>query len=300
MSNFIEAFIADLSSERGLSPNTLSAYRADLNLFHEYLNKRGIRDFEAVTPDDAAGFIAGLRRAGNSATTIARRSTSLRMFAQYLCREQYCDIDFTANLDPGRPPLRKLPVTLTPEEIDRLIKAPDISDKHGLRDSIMFELMYGSGLRVSELVSLRIGDLDLVNGLARPFGKGGKERQTPVSPRVCAMLKSYIDTIRPLLLMSNGRKPAPDALFVTSQGAAMTRGHFWRLIKQYALAAGIHKSVTPHTLRHSFATHLLAGGADVRAIQEMLGHASVETTQRYTQVDIARLRRIYNQAHPRA
>lgn len=303
MLTYIESFITDLSSERGLSPNTLAAYRTDLLLFAEYLTRHGINEPNEIKTDDAAGFVADLRRNGKSATTITRRITSLRMFARYLCREQHAAVDFTANLEQGRPRLRKLPVTLTSDEIDRLIKAPDTSLEHGKRDAVMFELMYGSGLRVSELVGLRIGDIDLVNGLIRPFGKGGKERQAPVSPRVCSMLQEYIENVRPVLAPKAVGKAITlpnDALFVTAQGDAMTRGHFWHLIKQYAEAAGIKKRVTPHTLRHSFATHLLAGGADVRAIQEMLGHASVETTQRYTQVDIARLRRVYNQSHPRA
>jgi integrase/recombinase XerD len=169
-----------------------------------------------------------------------------------------------------------------------------------MRDAAMFELMYGSGLRVSELVGLRMGDVDLTASLVRPFGKGSKERQAPIGEKVRALLAHYVASVRPELGRKNKSVSPTEPFFLAAHGGAMTRIHFWRLIKQYAEEAGIDKPITPHTLRHTFATHLLAGGADVRAIQEMMGHASVETTQRYTRVDIARLRKIYDAAHPRA
>lgn len=299
----LQAFLADVSSERGLSTNTLAAYRNDVGQFIEFLKGRGVTAPANIVDDHTVAFIAHLRRSGGKPATVARRLTALRMFAQFLCREEYSLLDFTAAVDLGKTRTRRLPATLTVEEIDRLIAAPGRDTPEGLRDAAMLELMYGSGLRVSELIALRMGDLDLTAGVVRPFGKGNKERQAPVGERVGKLLAEYLDKVRPsfhgAMPIALGRHTA-DAVFLTSHGGPMTRTHFWRLIKEYADAAGIDKSISPHTLRHTFATHLLAGGADVRAIQEMMGHASVETTQRYTRVDVARLRKIYNDAHPRA
>lgn len=300
MEQLLRDFLADLSSERGLAANTLAAYGDDVGQFIGFIRTRGRSDFQAVDTDDAVAYIAGLRRNRRKPATVVRHVTALRMFAQYLCREEVCAADFTAGIDLGKPPEKRLPATLTVEEVTRLITAPDRSTPEGLRDGVMLELMYGSGLRVSELVALRISELDLRAGLVRPFGKGSKERQTPVGESVARSLDGYISRARPQLLGASPARDRVDAVFVTARGGPMTRGHFWRLIKDYAASAGINKPVTPHTLRHTFATHLLAGGADVRAIQEMMGHASVETTQRYTRVDVARLRKIYDAAHPRA
>jgi len=298
----LQAFLADVSSERGLSSNTLAAYRNDIGQFIEFLKTRGVTAAAGIVDDHTIAFIAQLRRAGGKPATVTRRLTALRMFAQFLCREEYCRIDFTAAVDLGKTRARRLPATLTVDEIDRLIAAPSRDTPEGLRDAAMLELMYGSGLRVSELITLRMGDLDLTTGVVRPFGKGNKERQAPVGERVRRLLATYIEDVRPTFTSAMpaalGGHAAP--VFLTSHGTSMTRTHFWRLIKEYAAEAGIEKSISPHTLRHSFATHLLAGGADVRAIQEMMGHASVETTQRYTRVDVARLRKTYDEAHPRA
>jgi integrase/recombinase XerD len=290
----LKAFLADLSSERGLSLNTLTAYGNDVGQFIGFVTRRGGGDPVAISDKDVIAYIAHLRREHRKPATLSRQLTSLRMFAQFLCRDGHCKADFTSGVDLGKPRGQRLPATLTIEEMDRLIAAPDRSTHAGLRDAVMLELMYGSGLRVSELVALRLSDIDLRAGLVRPFGKGSKERQTPVARSVCDLLSVYLGGVRGQF------GPHGDAVFISAHGTALTRGHFWRLIKQYAAAAGIVKPVTPHTLRHTFATHLLAGGADVRAIQEMMGHASVETTQRYTRVDVARLRKIYDESHPRA
>lgn len=296
----LTAFLADVSSERGLSANTLAAYRNDVGQFVEFLKARGIDQAGAITADDTIAFIAHLRRTGGKPATVARRLTALRMFARFLCREEHCLSDFTASIDLGKTRARRLPATLTIDEIDRLIAAPDRQSTEGRRDAAMLELMYGSGLRVSELVGLRIGDIDLTAGIVRPFGKGSKERQAPVGERACGLLREYLEVVRPELAREKKAPPPGSPVFIAAHGGAVTRTHFWRLIKQYAESAGIDKAVTPHTLRHTFATHLLAGGADVRSIQEMMGHASVETTQRYTRVDVARLRKIYDESHPRA
>lgn len=291
------AFLDNLMGERGLSPHTLSAYGSDLAQFIAMLQDWGITDASDITSDHVWAFLASLRRQTMAPATVARKATALRMWAQYLLQEGACSDDWTAHLEPGKLTHQRLPTTLSPAEIARLLDVPPADTPRGLRDRAMLELMYGSGLRVSELVSLPLSALDLAANLVRPFGKGAKERQVPVGEEAKAALQRYLSQSRPHLLR---HKPPSPALFVTEQGGPMQRRQFQTLIQGYAQDAQIAKTVTPHSLRHSFATHLLAGGADVRAIQEMLGHASVETTQRYTRVDVARLRAVYDKTHPRA
>jgi integrase/recombinase XerD len=219
------------------------------------------------------------------------------MLAHYLCREGVCELDFTSALELGKSRQRRLPAILSIEEIARLMVAPDANTPQGIRDRALFEMMYGCGLRVSELVEITMERIDVSSGTLCPMGKGSKERVIPLGDEARAAMQTYLSGSRPRLMAG---KPPNAALFVTSRGLPMSRQQFWRLVKQYALVAGIVKAITPHTLRHSFATHLLEGGADLRSIQEMLGHASVATTQRYTRVDVARLRSLYDQSHPRA
>ena len=297
LSRWIDAFLADLAAERGLSAHTLAAYRSDLTQFAALLVERGVTSPADITAEDAQAFLAGQRRQGQAAATVTRKASTLRVFAAFLCREELCPGDFTATLDMGKPPPQKLAVTLSVQEMERLIAAPPRHTPFGMRDHAMLELMYGCGLRVSELVSLPLTAVDLRAGLVRPFGKGGKERQIPLGETVQEALHRYLTAARPALLP---RQPNSDLLFLTERGGPLSRHAFALLVKGYAQGAGIVKNVTPHTLRHSFATHLLEGGADLRAIQEMLGHADVQTTQRYTRVDVSRLRAIYDRAHPRA
>ena len=297
METQIAAFIENLGAERGLSPATLAAYRSDLTQFASLLAQRGVQQPDGICADDALLFLAARRGQGQASATLTRKASVLRLFAGFLCREGLCAQDFTATLEVGRARAARLPTTLSIAEMGRLLAAPSPATPEGRRDRAMLEMMYGSGLRVSELVSLRAAQVDLAAGLVRPFGKGGKERQVPLGDAAKAGLVAYLETSRPKLM---GDKPVVDALFVTDHGGPMTREHFFRLVQNYAQEAQIARSVTPHTLRHSFATHLLEGGADLRAIQEMLGHASVETTQRYTRVDVARLRAVYDRTHPRA
>lgn len=297
MQRLVEAFLANMSAERGLSPNTLTAYRQDLSQFLAYLRERGISGVTAITPEHVQSFLAQGRRDGLRGTSLARKATAVKMWMQFLCRDGLRLDDPTEALDNGRTPPQWLPMTLSLPEIERLIFAPRLDTPEGLRDRAMLETMYGCGLRVSELVALTLAAVDTRAGLIRPFGKGGKERQVPMGEGVQETLAAYLTDARPLLLKN---KPPATALFVTRQGGPMTRQHFLVLVKVYAQEAQIAKPISPHTLRHSFATHLLSGGADLRAIQEMLGHASVQTTQRYTQVDVARLREVYDRTHPRA
>lgn len=292
-----QSFLDGMAGERGLSVHTLDAYTSDLAQFFQSLQAQGVTTPAEITPDHAAAFLATLRRQGLAPATVLRKAITLRTWAHFLCEEGACAQDWTAPLDLGRFKALRLPTTLSAAEVARLLESPPTDTPHGLRDRAMLELMYGSGLRVSELITLRTADLDLRAGLVRPIGKGDKERQVPLGDESKAALATYMTKARPVLLRN--KSPSP-ALFVTEQGGPMTRQRFWSLIEGYAQDAQIAKRVTPHTLRHSFATHLLAGGADVRAIQEMLGHASVETTQRYTRVDVARLREVYDRTHPRA
>lgn len=292
----LDAFLLNMSAERGLSANTLTAYRYDLSQFVAYLAEQSVGVAAAITPGHVYGFLASLRRQGLRPASVTRKSISVKLWMQFLCRDGHRADDPTQALETGKL-AQRLPTTLSLPEIERLLTAPPMDTAAGLRDRAMLETMYGCGLRVSELVSLKSEDLDLRARLVRPFGKGGKERQVPLGDGVHDTLVAYMAGGRSKLL---ARKPPTPFLFVTRQGGPMTRHHFLVLVKAYARQAGISRTISPHVLRHSFATHLLSGGADLRAIQEMLGHASVQTTQRYTRVDVARLREVYDRTHPRA
>ncbi len=292
-----QEFLHHLGGERGLSVHTQDAYGADLAQFIAFLEPRGVTRPADIMTDHAVAFLSALHRQGLAPATLARKASALKTWAAFLCREGVCPADWTTHLETGKRKSLRLPTTLSRAEIERLLRAPSPDTPEGVRDRAMLELMYGSGLRVSELLVLKLTDIDLGAGLVRPFGKGAKERQVPLGDLSKTALSAYLATARPLLLRN---KPPSPALFVTDHGGPMNRQNFWQRLKAYAQYAQIAKNIHPHTLRHSFATHLLSGGADVRAIQEMLGHASVETTQRYTRVDVARLRAVYDKTHPRA
>lgn len=296
MTHHLDAYLANLSAERGLSEQTLIAYRYDLTQFVDFLRRENITQVRAVTPGCVYGFLASLRRAGLAPASLSRKTISLKLWMQYLCREELIDADPSLAVDPPKTAIR-LPNTLSLSEIERLLTTPSVQTPEGVRDRAMLETMYGCGLRVSELVSLETRSVDLRARLVRPFGKGNKERLVPLGDGVSETLTAYLSSARPALL---AKKPPTPFLFVTGRGGPMTRNHFLNLVKAYARDAGIARTISPHALRHSFATHLLSGGADLRAIQEMLGHVSVATTQRYTQVDVARLREVYDRTHPRA
>lgn len=296
MHEHLQAFLVNLDSERGLSQNTLDAYASDIVPFLAFLQARG-KDLPKAVSDDTLAYFASLRKARRAPATIARKGAALRMFSQFLCREGVCKVDFTAALEVGAARSLRLPAVLSESEIEALLAAPDPSTPEGLRDRALFETMYSSGLRVSEVAGLSLGQVDLAGSVVRPFGKGSKERVVPLGAVAREALERYIQSGRPAL--ENGQTPS-GALFLSARGRPLSRHQVWTLIKFYAKKAGIAKEITPHTLRHSFATHLLAHGADIRAIQEMLGHASVATTQRYAKVDIARMRALYDQSHPRA
>lgn len=295
--DFVSLFLVHVSAERGLSPNTIAAYQSDIASLTEFLRLRGTSLANAQSSDCEA-WISSLRRKGLASASISRKTSVVRNLARYCFQNGLLELDLSSTLDePPRQALR-LPRTLTAPEMTALLAPTDNTATESLRDIAMLELMYGSGLRVSELVNLTIAQLDLISQTVCPMGKGNKERLVPVSNVAASLLERYL-AVRRVDAGSCGIRPS-EWLFPTKFGVPMTRQHFWHLIKERAVAVGITRKVTPHMLRHSFATHLLARGADVRVIQEMLGHASVATTQRYTNVDIERMRASYVKAHPRS
>jgi len=290
----IDGFVGFLELERGLSRHTVAAYEGDLRQCAAFLARRGVRAWGDVAPDQLTDWIYSLSEDDFAVSSLARKLTALRTFARHLVRERVVGRDFTELLT-GPKLVRRIPGTLTPAEVGRLLAAPSGGDAYALRDRAVLELFYASGLRVSELAGLALQQVDLEHGLVRVFGKGSKERVVPVGSKACAALATYLDAARRHFV-----KPRTGSqLFLSERGTAISRKMLWVLVRKYARLAGIAQAVKPHLLRHSFATHLLSGGADLRAIQEMLGHASIGTTQIYTAV--APDRRITEHArfHPR-
>jgi integrase/recombinase XerD len=292
--NDIEAFLGFISLERGLSKNTVGAYRRDLDQAASFLARLGASDWRGVTAAQAGEWIHSLGSDRYAGASLSRKLTALRMLARFLVREKIRDDDFTELLS-GPKLVRKIPGTLSAGEVARLLMAPTGGTPRALRDRALLELFYSSGLRVSELAALMLQQVDLDNGFIRVFGKGSKERVVPVGGKARDALATYLAAGRPRLV-----KPRTGSqFFLNNRGAALSRVMLWMLVKKYAMRAGITKNVKPHGLRHSFATHLLTGGADLRAIQEMLGHASISTTQIYTAVEPGRLLDQHTKFHPR-
>ncbi len=280
--------------ERGLARNSVSSYKYDLELFRNYLSQQGLGLLEA-TPEVIGDWLDAQYRAGRKLRTLARYLASLRAFYRYLLREEVVERDPTACLDSPRLE-RNLPRVLTVEEVELLLSQPDVRTPAGLRDRAMLEILYATGMRVSELLNLDLGDLNLEAGFVRCLGKGGKERIVPLTPLAVRYTREYLARVRPKLKKGGSAR----AVFLNQRGRRLTRQGFWKILKTYARAAGIKKKITPHVLRHSFATHLLENGADLRVVQELLGHADVSTTQIYTHLSQRRLREVYEKAHPRA
>ena len=288
----IDAYLAYIDLERGLSRNTRENYQRDLEQCASFLSRKGVSDWRTVTAEQAGAWIRSLSR--NAASSQARKLTALRMFARFLVREGLRGDDFTALLS-GPKLARRLPQSLTTEEVGRLLSSPSGGDPASLRDRAVLELFYSSGLRVSELAALTLQQVDLENAFTRVFGKGSKERVVPIGARAREALATWIASGRPHYVKARTRSE----LFLSSRGTSLSRVALWGIVKKHAKRAGITKTVKPHLLRHSFATHLLSGGADLRAIQEMLGHASISTTQIYTSVEGKRLLAQHTRFHPR-
>ena len=289
----IERFIDALWIEDGLSTQTLAAYRRDLSLFAQWLQAGAGRSLADTRESDLLAYMAE-RHAATRATTANRRLSVFKRFSRWALREKLIDADPTLRLQAARQPLR-VPKILSEAQVEALLAAPDTDTPLGLRDRTMIELMYASGLRVSELVGLKTVYLSLDEGALRVTGKGSKERLVPFGAEAHAWVRRYLAEARAAILKGQ----ASDALFVTARGGPMTRQMFWKLIKAHALKAGIHAPLSPHTLRHAFATHLLNHGADLRAVQMLLGHADISTTTIYTHVARERLKQLHAMHHPR-
>jgi integrase/recombinase XerD len=292
-------FLGYLELERGLSRNTLEAYRSDLQQFGAFLGRRAL-DPLAVTPRDLAAFVTEMAdghdgRPPVAPATLQRKIACLRSFYRFLRREQLLETDPTSELRAPRSGGR-LPKVLTRDEVARLLAQPRGTDPAALRDRALLETMYACGLRASEAISLELSDLDLEAGLLRARGKGSKERIVPIGRKAIETLRAYLDKGRPRLVGIRDER----RVFVNQRGAGLSRQGLYKIVQRHARSAGLHQRMSPHTLRHTFATHLLAGGCDLRSLQEMLGHADIGTTQIYTHLSAGRLREVYFDAHPRA
>ena len=294
MEKTVTAFINYLTVEKGLSPNTLESYGRDLRNYAGFLANTGITDPRASGRGEIKGFIEHLRRTGLSSSSAARALVAVKGLHRFMLMEKMTDKDPTEAIESPRKGL-SLPHFLTGPEVEALLAAPNGETPEAARDKAMFELLYAAGLRASELVGAKAGDVEFEVGYINVFGKGSKGRVVPLNDTAIAAVKSYYQTARPAML--KGRQS--NFLFVTRRGGGMTRQSFWKIIKKYALKAGITKDVSPHVLRHSFATHLLEHGADLRVVQMMLGHSDIVTTQIYTHVEVSRLKKLHKEFHPR-
>jgi integrase/recombinase XerD len=298
MHALVASFMNYIKVEKGLAANTLAAYELDLRKFEEFAGKRRL-SLEALGRDHVVDFLGDLYRQGLDSRTVARNQVSLRNFFRFAVAEGALSADPTLNMESPKA-RRTLPTYLRMEDVDRLLNQPDPATPQGLRDRAILEVLYSTGLRVSELVHLKISDMDMRMGCLRCIGKGDKERLVPVGRRALAAVQAYLGKSRPLLL---GKRPAGNAvpwLFINRFGNRLIRIAIWRLLTAYGRRAGIRARLSPHKLRHSFATHLLERGADLRSVQLMLGHADISTTQIYTHVMQERLKQVYKAHHPRA
>jgi len=294
MKEFIEEFLNYLSVERGLSANTIVAYRRDLKKYTGFLSRRSITDADSVTRETITDYMQKQKTGGLSASSISRSLAAIKMFHRFLTRERLAKEDPTNLLET--PKLwKRVPEVLSSTEIEKMIKATQGRRWQEVRDNAILELLYASGMRVSELVDLKVDNVNMDVGYVRCIGKGRKERIIPIGKKAQTAVKRYSDTVRAKL----AKKHITTALFLSRLGKKISRQSVWKIIKRYAQRANIKKTIKPHTIRHSFATHLLEHGADLRSVQEMLGHSDISTTQIYTHVDKERLKTVHRQFHPR-
>lgn len=295
METIIEEYLKFIQIEKGLSENTIGAYRRDLKKYQLYMQEQKIAHIDFIDRQTIQECLGSLIDQGASAKSIARFISTIRSFHQFALREKYAAKDPTVLIETPKYE-KKLPDVLDVEEVIQLLETPDLTKNNGYRDRTILELLYATGMRVTELIQIEIEDVNLIMGFVKVFGKGNKERIIPLGDTVIEYLDTYINNVRSQLL----KKTVTNVLFLNLHGRPLTRQGIWKLIKQYGLRANITKTLTPHTLRHSFATHLLENGADLRAVQEMLGHSDISTTQLYTHVSKTQIRQMYNQFHPRA
>src|SRR5690625_235290 len=290
---YVDEYITFLKIEKGLSSASLSSYRQDLKHYTNYLQDNNITTLDNVDTEVLIQFIKFLTEKGLSAKTVSRTQSTLRNFHQFLLNQNIIEVNPAVKLTAVRGE-KKLPEYLTIEEMEILLNTPDASPA-GIRDNTLMEVLYASGIRVSELINIKRADVNTEMGFIQVSGKGSKERIVPTTDFVAKKLDHYVAEIRPQLLKTEDN----DDLFITNRGRGFTRQGLWKTIKKYELLSGIRKNITPHTFRHSFATHLIENGADLRAVQEMLGHSDISTTQIYTQISTKKIREMYKQFHPR-
>lgn len=295
INEIVNDYLHYLTVERGLSANTVASYHNDLEQFVQYLKKQGFKSFSEVKRSDITAYLHLETSAKKANSTIIRSVTSLRRFYSYLVHENSVIDDPMALIDTPKQE-KHLPEVLSRTEVDTLLKAPNVSSALGVRDRAILELMYATGLRVSEVINLRLSDLHLPVGLIKTVGKGQKERIVPIGDTAAYWVNEYLEHGRPSLL----KEKRTDFLFLNFHGNKLTRQGIWKNLKIQVQKAGITKNITPHTLRHSFATHILENGADLRIVQELLGHSDISTTQIYTHLSKRRLSEVYNKTHPRA
>jgi integrase/recombinase XerD len=295
METLLDQFLNYLVVEKGLSLNTLESYSRDLNKYLDFLSVKGIKDISATSDVTIVSFISALKKKRLSNRSIARNVTSIKMFYTFFTENHYIRKNPTLTIETAKGET-KLPQVLSIEEVELLLQKPDRNTVRGLRDAALLELLYATGLRVSELVYLPVNNLNLEAGYLIAYGKGSKERLVPIGEVAQNAIREYLKKARPVLLGNS----QSHYLFLTRNGKPFTRQGFWKLIKKYTLSTGIQKNISPHTLRHSFASHLLERGADLRSVQMMLGHVDISTTQIYTRVNTERLKKIHNQYHPRS
>ena len=294
MKELIDLFLEYLSVERSLAGNTIIAYRGDLNIYLDFIIKRGRDALSKVSKNDIIEFMLFAKEKGISPNSISRRLAAIRMFHRFLVRERVLKNDPTTLIDS--PKLwKRVPDTLSLNEVEALISKPDVRNFQGTRDRAILETLYATGMRVSEATNLKTNNVNLDIGFLRCIGKGNKERVIPLGKKAIHSIRRYLEFSRPHLL----KKKPSEFIFINRSGAKISRQSIWKLIKQYAKEAKIKKSMKVHTLRHSFATHLLERGADLRSVQEMLGHSSISTTQIYTHIDKERLKSTHKMFHPR-
>lgn len=295
MKTLLSEFLNYLTVERGLSKNTISSYGTDLSHFIAYLESKGIKDIEKIKRQEITNYLLSMKDRGVSGNSISRALVAIKMFYRFLVQERFIKDDVAGVLESPKL-IRPLPNVLAASEVDKLLTAPDLRDWMGIRDKAALELMYATGMRVSEMVELATDGLNLDVGFIKCKGKGDKERIVPIGRSAKEAIMRYLEKVRPKLL----KKGQDKHLFLSRLGKKISRQSFWKMFKKNARLARIKKVITPHTLRHSFATHLLERGADLRVVQEMLGHSDISTTQIYTHINKERLKSIHRQFHPRA
>lgn len=295
MQRTLKDFIYHLQGERQLSPNTVTSYKTDITRYLSYLEEHHINHENMITSDHVISYLEELAEIPLAPTSLARNLSSIRMYHRFMVNEGYCDKDVTENIDSPKLP-KRLPKILDISDIEAIFAEIDVNTDAGIRDRAMLELLYGSGLRISELLSLRLPSILLEEGWVRVYGKGYKERIVPFGEEAQSWINRYVRNVRPLLAANI---KAEDIIFLNMRGAPLSRMGVWKIIQKYTQLAMIDKAVSPHVFRHSFATHLLEGGADLRAVQEMLGHSDIATTQIYTHLDRNYLKEVHKTFHPR-